>query len=276
MNDMSESNPWYVAVGDSSVGPASTELVVRGIEHGKIPPEAMVCEAGGTTWHSLATIEAFHEAVVRSYPPPPPDSAEAQFLAQQGFRFPSPGALPELPPELPPELMGVEALEEVETEASEPPYPGFLMDVDGSGQDIDVDVDWGNAGDAGHAGAAPGIDWNDPFESYFLVGDDVALPDDEVILASLSVVPRETFRHDTALWNLALCLAYGSDEVGAAAAKAFFDTIIEQRNVERLEWMSRTLLGNGFIPSGIPVEAGQRAFQRLRSLCPSELQGTAS
>jgi TPR repeat protein len=260
---MNESNPWYIAVGDSSVGPASTELVVRGIEHGKIPPEALVCEVGGTTWSSLATVEAFHAAVIRSYPPPPPDSEEAQYLAQQGFLFPSLGALPQ--------FEEAEALEEVELEASEPSYPGFLMDADGSAQDIDVDVDWGDAGDAS---ASPAIDWSNPFESYFLVGD-VELPDERTILESLPVVPRETFRHDGALWNLALCLAYGSDEVGVAAAKAFFDTITEQGNVERLEWMSRTLLGNGFVPSGIPAEAGQRAFQRLRSLCPSSLQGTA-
>jgi TPR repeat protein len=268
---MNESNPWYIAVGDSSVGPASTELVVRGIEHGKIPPEALVCEVGGSTWSSLATVEAFHAAVIRSYPPPPPDSEEAQYLAQQGFRFPSLGALPQ--------FEEVEALEEVEMEASEPSYPGFLMDVDGSAQDIDVDVDWGDAGDAGDvrdAGAPPSIDWSNPFESYFLVSDDVELPEARAILESLPVVPRETFRHDGALWNLALCLAYGSDEVGAAAAKAFFDTVTEQGNVERLEWMSRTLLGNGFVPSGIPAEAGQRAFQRLRSNCPPSLQGTAS
>ena len=141
---MNESNPWYVAVGDSSVGPASTELVVRGIEHGKIPPEALVCEVGGSTWLSLATVEAFHEAVVRSYPPPPPDSEEAQLLARQGFRFPALSALPQFD--------GAEVLEEIETEASEPAYPGFLMDADGAAQDIDVDVDWSGAGDAGETG----------------------------------------------------------------------------------------------------------------------------
>jgi hypothetical protein len=261
---MNESNPWYVAVGDSSVGPASTDLVIRGIEQGKIPPEAMVCEVGGSAWAPLAAVEVFHAAVIRSYPPPPPDSEEAQYWAQQGFRFPVLGALPQ--------FEEVEALEEVETEVSDPPYPGFLLD--GSAQDIDVDIDWGDAGDAGDV--TPSLDWSTPFEPYFLVGDDVDLPDEQAILDSLPVVPRETFVHDGALWNLALCLAYGSDEVGAAAGTAFFDTITQQGNVERLEWMSRTLLGNGFVPSGIPTEAGQRAFQRLRGLCPPSLQGTAS
>jgi hypothetical protein len=297
---MNESNPWYVAVGDSSVGPASTELVVRGIEHGKIPPDALVCEVGGSTWSSLATVEAFHAAVVRSYPPPPPDSEEAYFWSRQGFQFPLLGALPQFAEALDAEEVEAEAVEaealdaeEVEAEAveaealdaealdvpekveSEPPFHGsdYTRDVD---HDVDVDVDWGDAGDPGDARAGSAIDWSDPFESYFLVSDDVELPDEQAILESLSVVPRETFRHDGALWNLALCLAYGSDQVGAAAARAFFDTITEHGNVERLEWMSRTLLGNGFVPSGIPAEAGQLAFTRLRSLCPSSLQGTAA
>jgi len=283
---MNQSNPWYVAVGDSSVGPASTELVVRGIEHGKIPPDALVCEVGGSTWSSLATVEAFHAAVVRSYPPPPPDSEEAYSWSRQGFQFPLLGALPQLAEALDAEELEAEALdaEELEAEAVD----AEALDVPEKGEsdarshgadhdhDLDVDVEWGDAGDAGDARAASSIDWSDPFESYFLVSDDVELPDEQAIVESLSVVPRETFRHDGALWNLALCLAYGSDEVGAAAARAFFDTITEHGNVERLEWMSRTLLGNGFVPSGIPAHAGQLAFTRLRSLCPSSLQGSPS
>src|SRR5580693_1436 len=91
---MSYSHPWYVAVDDVTVGPAPTDLVVRGIEHRKIPPEALVCEVGAARWKPLAEVEVFHAAVVRSYPPPPPDSEEARQWMQHGFHFPAPAPLP--------------------------------------------------------------------------------------------------------------------------------------------------------------------------------------
>ena len=115
------------------------------------------------------------------------------------------------------------------------------------------------------------IDWREPFESFFLVGDEVELPEEQTLLDSLEAASRDTFRDESALWNLALCLAYGSDQVGAAAARAFFDAVEDQRATERLDWMSRTLLGNGFVSSGIPEEAGRRAVRRLRSSCPPAL-----
>lgn len=101
-----------------------------------------------------------------------------------------------------------------------------------------------------------------------MLGDDVELPEEKTLLQSLAVASRETFRDQGALWNLALCLAFGSDEVGAAAARAFFDAVAGQGGAERFEWMTRTLQSNGFIPSGIPEEAGRRAVRRLQSSRP--------
>ena len=97
------------------------------------------------------------------------------------------------------------------------------------------------------------------------------LPEQRALLESLSAVSPETFRHDEALWNLALCLAFGSEVVGEAAARTFFSAVTKHGGVERLEWMSRTLLSQGFVPSGIPREAGRRGCQRLRSSCPPAL-----
>ncbi len=330
---MNTTNPWYVAVDDTTVGPAETELVIRGIEQRKIPPEALVCPVGSAAWTPLATVADFHAAVVRSYPPPPPDSEEARSWIEQGFHFPSLGALPqfgrdagddewdsettplprsylartaapsmpvveaeedlELAPDVEPEPLELAraSMPVVETEAEEELAPEVdelpalelarasmpVVEAEevleperdmASAVDIDVDVDVDlSLG----IGAPPGIDWTERFQSYFLVGDAVELPEQRALLESLSAVSPETFRHDEALWNLALCLAFGSDVVGEAAARTFFSAVAEQGSAERLEWMSRTLLGQGFVPSGIPSEAGLRGCRRLRSSCPPAL-----
>jgi hypothetical protein len=234
---MSEWNQWYVSSGDATVGPVSTDLVVRGIEHRKIPVEALVCVVGGSTWMSLGTIAVFHAAVVRSYPPPPPNSEDERYWLLKGFHFPKPAPLPSVD-----ELMA--SLPQNETD------------------DDLVEVDWADE---------PSVDWSRGFCGYFLGGDPVELPAEEELLESLAVVPRRTFLQDEALWNIALCLAYGSERIGEAAGRAFFDAVIEHGSFERLEWMNRTLLGSGFVPSGIAADAGRRAFERLRALCPPDL-----
>src|SRR5262249_38709778 len=155
-----------------------------------------------------ASVAAFHAAVIRSYPPPPPDSEEARRWLEQGFRFPAPAALPRFD----------------DVEALPAPRPAMA-----ALPEIDVALD-----------DSPGIDWSDPSESYVPLGNEVALPDAQALLESLSVASRETFHHEDAMWNLALCLAYGSDELGAAAARAFFDAVAHQGGGERLDWMSRT------------------------------------
>jgi hypothetical protein len=241
------SNGWYVAVDETTRGPAPTELVVKGIEHRKVPPEALVCEVGAARWVPLATVPDFHAAVVRSYPPPPPDTAEARLWLEQGFHFPPPAPLPRFD-------------------------GGAAMDSRVSIHSIpEIDVEMDPEQDE----PSP-VDWTDPFASFFLVGEDVVLPDERALLGSLAVAPRETFRREESLWNLALCLAYGSDELGTAAARAFFEAVGEQGDAERIEWMRRTLEGTGFVPSGLPEEAGRRAFERLRSTCPPALSDQLS
>lgn len=235
---MSEWNSWYVSVGDATVGPVATDLVVRGIEHRKIPVDALVCVVGGSTWMSLGTIAVFHAAVVRSYPPPPPNSDDERYWILKGFHFPKPAPLPSVD-----ELMASSPQNETEAED-------------------DVEVDWAEEAS---------VDWSRGFCDYFLGGEGVELPEEDTLIESLAVVPRQTFLQDEALWNLALCLAYGSDWIGEAAGRVFFDAVIENGATERLDWMNRTLLGSGFVPSGIAPDAGRRAFERLRALCPPSL-----
>ncbi len=244
---MMSEQPWYVAVGETTAGPAPTHLVIKGIEHRKVPPEALVCRVGAGSWVPLASVDVFHAAVVRSYPPPPPDSPEARYWMEHGYRFPLPAALPRFDDEV------------SEPRAARAPSLLSLADIDVEMVDVDAEP-------------APTVDWTDPFESYFLDGDAVDLPEEEVLLRSLAVVSRETFRNEEALWNLALCLAYGSDALGAAAARAFFEAVSDQGGGDRIEWMRRTLQSDGFVPSGIPVAAGRRAYQRLRSSCPPSLR----
>jgi hypothetical protein len=273
---MNEATPWYVAVGDTSVGPVETDLVIRGIEHRRIPPDALVCEVGATSWSALASVEPFHAAVVRSYPPPPPESPEAQSWLQQGFHFPSLGALPRFTDPLEDAPADAGHAGHVSHDSFDDPLDATsaLTGERLSAPDLTIDVDEGDdEDDAEEIAVEPHLDWSERFQSYFLVGDAVELPDEQSILDSLSVISRETFEHEEALWNLALCLAFGSERVGEAAARTFFDSVADRdsESVERVAWMSRTLAGNGFVPSGIPREAGRRAIERLRSSCPPAL-----
>lgn len=129
---------------------------------------------------------------------------------------------------------------------------------DDLGIDITFDEDHENA-----------IDWKERFQSYFLVGTEVELPEEDRLLQSLLETPRATFLHDEALWNLSLCLAFGSDVVAATSARTFFEAVGSEHASERIEWICRTLLSKGFMPSGIPRSEGMRGIDILRSACPA-------
>ncbi|HMA91766.1 MAG TPA: hypothetical protein VKP30_03725, partial [Polyangiaceae bacterium] len=116
------------------------------------------------------------------------------------------------------------------------------------------------------------VNWLERFQSYFLVGTEVELPDESKLLMSLRHTSRDTFLHDEALWNLSLCLAFGSDTIADASARTFFDAIGLEHGGERVEWICRTLLSKGFMPSGIPRSDGMRGIEILRQTCPPELR----
>jgi hypothetical protein len=131
---------------------------------------------------------------------------------------------------------------------------------------IDIDVDF-----SVDEPRQPAIDWNRGFAEYFLVDAEVTLPDQDTVLRSLTTTSHETFLNDEAMWNLALCLAFGSNAVASVAADVFFDVITAHEQYDRIEWMTRTLLSRGFMPSGIPHPAGNMGIGRLRQACPPEL-----
>jgi hypothetical protein len=54
---------WLTQVGGVPVGPASTELVLKGIEAGKVPMNTLVCEVGGSRWKSLRDVPDFARAL---------------------------------------------------------------------------------------------------------------------------------------------------------------------------------------------------------------------
>jgi hypothetical protein len=290
---MDEQNQWYVTIEGNAVGPVSTDLVIRGIKHKKIATNAYVCVVGASEWQSLADVAEFYDALSEgglldaAWPrngrgldlaASPADPLEAQASSE-------------------PALSDAEDESESETTASFPsqrahelaaPAPATAADADGPTEataeprngkyaealiegrprfpsvDLDIDITVDDIHEAS-------IDWNHGFCAYFLVDTEVKLPDEHALLHSFTTVPRETFLHDEAMWNLALCLAFGTDAVARAAADVFFDVVTAHELQDRIEWMCRTLLSRGFMPSGIPHAAGYRGLGQLQEVCPEGL-----
>ncbi|MBN1608319.1 MAG: DUF4339 domain-containing protein [Polyangiaceae bacterium] len=124
--------------------------------------------------------------------------------------------------------------------------------------------------------SAKAFDWSRQFCSYFQMGESFELPDQRVLLRSLQLTSLDVLVQPEAMWNLAVCLALGSDALATAAADAFFHIMSVYPNRDRLEWMARVLLSRGFLPSGIPLPAGERAVRLLQACCPPELRSPLS
>jgi hypothetical protein len=135
---------------------------------------------------------------------------------------------------------------------------------------VDVDLDWDDESDAG---AHPEtVDWSEPFVDQLEVANGVKLPPEPVLLRSLENTPRESLIPQDAMWNITVCVAFGSDQLARTAAKALFEAVQITGAVPRLEWIARVLLSKGFMPSGIPSEAGLRGVRVLRETCPTDLR----
>lgn len=57
------------------IGPVSTERLLEGIEERRVPPDALVCEVGGTEWLAVGEVAPFTRAFselegLPSNPPP--------------------------------------------------------------------------------------------------------------------------------------------------------------------------------------------------------------
>lgn len=116
------------------------------------------------------------------------------------------------------------------------------------------------------------FDWSQQFCGYFEVGESFELPDQTVLVRSLAVASLDVLVQPEAMWNLAVCLALGSDTLARAAAEAFFRIMMAYPDRDRLDWMARVLLSRGFLPSGIPLAAGERAVRLLEAHCPAEFR----
>ena len=116
------------------------------------------------------------------------------------------------------------------------------------------------------------FNWQQRIVDYFHDVSSLHLPDESLLVGTLPGTPSRILMQEDAMGNLALCVAFGSDRLADAAAEAFFRAQIEQPDVAGIDWITRTLLSRGFMPSGIPPEAGERAVSVLRRHCPLELR----
>jgi hypothetical protein len=67
----SESTPlWVVSNGDTTVGPVHTELLVRGVEEGRIPGDCLVKEVRSETWRTLDQVREVRALRAASDAPP--------------------------------------------------------------------------------------------------------------------------------------------------------------------------------------------------------------
>ncbi|GEM_PF-5846196 len=86
---------WKVRVrGRATVGPFPTDLIVLGIERGKVPFESEICREGTAIWRPLASVPAFYRAMgLHRVPLPPPPVATGASDEDEVTRIaPSPGA----------------------------------------------------------------------------------------------------------------------------------------------------------------------------------------
>lgn len=286
---------WYLAVGDRTIGPVTTDLVMRGIRSGRVPLTAWACQVGASHWSALSS---FSEFQVASAWCDTPDANGAPQQSRYG-RSPLPGAVSPVdsaegdldqdsgvvaPPQTSstPDSAVVErqsahlaagfAREDLFGNGETEPLPSFADEREGSAElattaaeELNIDVQFEEEHESS-------VNWLERFQSYFLVGSEVELPDESKLLMSLRHTSRDTFLHDEALWNLSLCLAFGSDTIADASARTFFDAIGPEDGGERVEWICRTLLSKGFMPSGIPRSDGMRGIEILRQTCPPELR----
>ena len=98
------------------------------------------------------------------------------------------------------------------------------------------------------------------------------MPDETLLIGSLPTTPASVLAQEEAMWNVALCVSFGSRALADAVATRFFDVVLELGGSSKVEWMVLTLLSRGFMPSGIPKDAGQNGFAALLRQCPDELQ----
>lgn len=282
-----QSTQWYVAVDDQTVGPVSTGLVIRGIENGKVPTTAYVCPVGEEEWQAIAQVPQFHETVRRSSAPPPGVSelsqphvgAEANLVSDSGpFReaadtlplprdvwaAPTPIASPF--PFSPPAGEAPSAGPSVNSAPAEGDRVSSSLGERRSSEfEITLDQPEPEA-------PSTTLSFSHPIVGYFSNVDGLVLPDERLLLDVLQKTPQVVLLEQDALWNVALCLSFGKEPLRGVVARRFFETVTAFPQRDGLTWMVMTLESKGFLPSGIPREAGLRGLAALENHCPAHLE----
>ncbi|MFC1642337.1 DUF4339 domain-containing protein [Myxococcota bacterium] len=280
---------WYVAVDGQTVGPMSTDSLLAALGNGEVSLSARICPVGGSEWIDIAAVPPFDERLgsqgrarwEETRPLLPPMSC--------GLSNDAPESLPAFPPEKDPWQTGVSLLSPTASSSRDSlrgqasPTLGFEGPTPASSQDSVLVAPRSSAPlegmpvDLHQEESAPpepvGVDWQQPLESFGRVNGSVQLPDQERLAASLELAPEVVLIQKDVMWNLALCLAFGSDFLAEAAGRAFFRAFSQHPHTDRLVWMPRVLLARGFLPSGIPPEAGRRGLSVLQTCCPPQLLG---
>ncbi len=276
-----DSTQWYVAVDGKAVGPVSTELLIRGLEQGKVPVDALVCAAGEAEWQDVTRVPPFSYELFGAEPPDPePESragvnrdpfaaarAVAPEIAQPNISRDS--DYDDRADEVTP-AAGIPApTPELFTTSPEPSPPAGTLDAQSRGTGLDVDIVFDTFDDE----TKPRYyNWARPIAPYFQPLESIELPDESLLIGSLPTAPVSLLTQEEALWNVALCLAFGSKALAEAVADRFFEVVAELGAPAKVEWMVLTLLSRGFMPSGIPKDSGQNGFATLLRRCPDEFQ----
>lgn len=81
---------WYVHApgAEAPIGPLSTELIVQGLQAGKVHPGANVCAAGASEWQPITRIPEFGAAVLGVAPPSPAPVAQQEQAKSGGCLIP--------------------------------------------------------------------------------------------------------------------------------------------------------------------------------------------
>lgn len=258
-----DSTQWYVAVDGNTVGPVSTELLMRGLSGGKVPVDALVCAVGDAEWLAVTAAPPFSYELFGAERPAPEsepvtDSSAAPFSADPFAR-----ARAVAPSIAQPGLNGRGS-----SPALEAPLPGTLEDQDLDGG-LDVDIVFDTFDDETKPRY---FNWARPISPYFQPTDGIELPHEGLLIGSLPTTPASVLTQEEGMWNVALCLAFGSRSLADAVASRFFEAVGEVGDPRKVEWMTLTLLSRGFMPSGIPKDNGQSGFAALARQCPPELE----
>lgn len=115
------------------------------------------------------------------------------------------------------------------------------------------------------------IDWDIKVTDEFMVEGPISFANEQDIIVDLKTANLESFTANMK-WNLTLCLAYGSDKLSTAAAKAIFKVIRKSNNFDSLLWITNTILNTGDVPSKINWDKGVKGLRTLLVNCPKKYQ----